>query len=526
MLFDIDADLTTTGKDICSEVAGVGRIESQRAGRIGERGFAMRAHYELDGRGIHAKVAPEQRAQCGTSQNEGAAMTVEAKPFGARRFLFRQPGERAREGVIGGIQANRPEAHVSIQACWAVHTSKGTIAVVATLTFEQARQCVLEKLRAAQPHPKVEVVGLSEGAGRVLAAPVASDRDYPALARSVRDGFAVRAADLPGDLFVIGEVRAGESFTGEVQPGEALEIMTGAPLPRGADSVVMVEHCTLSGERVTVPRTLPPGENVSPQASQAREGEVLLEAGDRLGFAEIALLATVGSKTVPVFARPQVAILATGDEIVEINETPLDYQIRNSNVESLAVQVKRAGGCPNVLPIARDLYAATRELAEHGLRFDMLLLSGGVSAGKYDIVERVLADLGAEFYFDRVLIMPGQPLVFGKARDKFFFGLPGNPASTMVTFEIFARSAVELLGGQKEAPLPLLWSKLSHDFHQKTGLTRFLPAVLSADGAQITPMSWQGSGDVPSLTRANAFMVTEPDRESWTAGDWIRVLLK
>ena len=524
MLFDIDSDLTTSGEGIGSEVAGVGRIESQCAGRIGERGFALRANYELNCRGVHAKVAPEQRAQCGASQNKGAAMTGEPKPFGARRFLFRQPGERPREVGLGGFQTNRPEVYVT--AVRSLHTSKGTIAVVATLTFEQARQCVLEKLRAAQPYPRVEVVSLSEAAGRVLASPVAADRDYPTLARSVRDGFAVRAADLPGDLFVIGEVRAGESFTGEVQPGEALEIMTGAPLPRGADSVVMVEHCTLSGERVTVPRTLTRGENVSPQASQAREGEVLLEAGARLGFAEIALLATVGSKTVPVFARPQVAILATGDEIVEINKTPLDYQIRNSNVESLAVQVKRAGGCPNVLPIAPDLYAATRELAEHGLRFDMLLLSGGVSAGKYDIVERVLADLGAEFYFDRVLIMPGQPLVFGKARDKFFFGLPGNPASTMVTFEIFARSAVQLLGGQKEVSLPLLWSKLSQDFRQKTGLTRFLPAVLSADGAEITPLTWQGSGDVPSLTRANAFLVTEPDRESWTAGDWIRVLLK
>ena len=370
------------------------------------------------------------------------------------------------------------------------------------------------------------MVGLSDAAGRVLAEPIAADRDYPTQARSVRDGFAVRAADLPGDLFVVGEVRAGETFAGEVQPGEALEIMTGAPLPRGADSVVMVEHCTLSGELVSIPRTLARGENVSPQASQARENEVLLEAGHRLGFAEIGLLAMVGAKTVPVFARPQVAILATGDEIVEVNQTPLDYQIRNSNVESLAVQVKRAGGCPNILPIARDLYQATRELTEHGLRFDMLVLSGGVSAGKYDIVERVLADLGAEFYFDRVLIMPGQPLVFGKARDKFFFGLPGNPASTMVTFEIFARSAVELLGGQKEACLPLVWTKLSQDFRQKTGLTRFLPALVSADGAQVTPMPWQGSGDVPSLARANAFLVTEPDRESWAAGDWIRVLLK
>lgn len=413
---------------------------------------------------------------------------------------------------------------------------KGTIirrynTVVATLTFEQARQCVLrqlseDQLRASRPGHEIEQVSLSEAAGRVLAEPIASDRDYPTLSRSVRDGFAVRAADLPGELFVIGEVRAGEVFAGEVQPGEALEIMTGAPLPRGADSVVMVEHCTVQGDRLTVPRTLTHGENVSPKASQARESEVLLEPGRRLGFAEIALLAMVGATHVPVYPRPRVAILATGDEIVEVNETPLDYQIRNSNVESLAVQVKRAGGCPNILPIARDLYQATRELTEHGLRLDMLLLSGGVSAGKYDIVERVLADLGAEFYFDRVLIMPGQPLVFGKARDKFFFGLPGNPASTMVTFEIFARSAVELLGGQKEASLPLVWSKLSQDFRQKTGLTRFLPAVLSADGSQITPMAWQGSGDVPSLARANAFLVTEPDRETWTAGDWIQVLLK
>ncbi len=397
---------------------------------------------------------------------------------------------------------------------------------MATLTFEQARQCVLQNLCAAHPQPKIEIVSLSDAAGRVLAEHITSDRDYPSVSRSVRDGFAVRAADLPGDLFVIGEVRAGEVFSGEIQPGEAVEIMTGAPVPRGADSVVMVEHCTVAGDRVTVPRTLAMGENVSQAASQGREGEVLLEAGHRLGFTEIALLAMVGSARVPVYARPQVAILATGDEIVEINENPLDYQVRNSNVESLAVQVKRAGGCPNILPIARDLYQATRELTEHGLRFDMLLLSGGVSAGKYDIVERVLADLGAEFYFDRVLIMPGQPLVFGKARDKFFFGLPGNPASTMVTFEIFARSAVDLLGGQKEASLPLVWSKLSQDFRQKTGLTRFLPATLSTDGAQVTPLSWQGSGDVPSLARANAFLVTDPDRESWTAGDWIRVLLK
>jgi molybdopterin molybdotransferase len=410
---------------------------------------------------------------------------------------------------------------------------------VATLSFEQARQCVLDKvrearLREANPQPSVEQVSLSEVSGRVLARPVRADRDYPALARSVRDGFAVRAADVPGDLFVIGEVRAGEAFAGQMNPGQAVEIMTGAPMPRGADAVVMVEHCTVRGDRVQVPRALAVDENVSLQASQARANAVLLEAGHRLGFADSGLLAMVGLSSVEVFARPQVAILATGDEIVEVAETPLDYQIRNSNVESLAVQVARAGGCPHLLPVARDQYDSTRELIERGLRSDMLLLSGGVSAGKYDIVERVLADLGAEFYFDRVLIMPGQPLVFGRARGKFFFGLPGNPASTMVTFEIFARSTVELLGGQTESILPLMWSRLACDFHQKPGLTRFLPATLGAglntSGGEmsptVTPLPWQGSGDVPSLSRANAFVVTEPDREDWVAGDWIRVLLK
>ncbi len=402
----------------------------------------------------------------------------------------------------------------------------GTIALVATLSFEQARASVLSTVRAASSPPAIEEVSLFDAAGRVLAEPIPADRDWPPVARSVRDGFAVRATDLPGELFVIGEVRAGESFTAEMQPGQAVEIMTGAPLPLGADTVVMIEHVTQTGDRVSVPRALACGENVSPRASQAQAGEILLEPGKRLGFADIALMASVGRPRVLVFGRPEVAVLATGDEIVEVHKTPLPYQVRNSNVESLAVQVARAGAIPRPLAVAPDLYAATRELIEHGLRFDLLLLSGGVSAGKYDLVEKVLADLGAEFFFDRVLIMPGQPVVFGSAQSKFFFGLPGNPASTMVTFEIFARAAVELLCGQREPALPFVWTRLTRDLRQKTGLTRFLPGRLSADGSSVEPVPWQGSGDVPSLARANAFLVTQPDREAWAAGDWIQVLLK
>ena len=157
---------------------------------------------------------------------------------------------------------------------------------------------------------------------------------------------------------------------------------------------------------------------------------------------------------------------------------------------------------------------STRTLIERGLGADLLLLSGGVSAGKYDIVERVLADLGARFFFDRVLIQPGQPLVFGAVKETFFFGLPGNPASTMLTFELFARAALDRLSGASQSPLPLLRAKLTRDFRHKTGLTRFLPAVLTEDGTGIAPQSWQGSGDVAALARANAFLVADADRES------------
>ena len=226
------------------------------------------------------------------------------------------------------------------------------------------------------------------------------------------------------------------------------------------------------------------------------------------------------------------AILPTGDEIVEAGEQPGAVQIRNSNAASLAVQVRRAGGVPEILPIARDNDESTRELVARGLDADLLLLSGGVSAGKYDIVERVLADGGR-----RVLLRPRTDpagaavgLRRGQLRDgeaKFFFGLPGNPASTMVTFEIFARAAIEKMQGLHAIlPCALLRASLTREFRHKPGLTRFLPARLSADGSTVEPEPWKGSGDVAALARANAFLVVDSDRESWAAGDDIRVMLK
>ncbi len=381
-------------------------------------------------------------------------------------------------------------------------------------------------VRQARRVPPVEDVVLDAAAGRVLAVDVAADRDSPAFDRSARDGYAVRAADLPGEMEVIGEVRAGERFAGAVGPGQAVEIMTGAPVPAGADAVVMVEDTRRGNGRVRIDRGAQPAQAINPRGSETAAGEIVLRAGTRLDYTGIAALAAFGRSRVPVYRVPTVAIIATGDEIVEVDETPAEFQIRNSNAHSLAAQVSRAGGAPVMLPLARDTVEHTRQMVSRGLDADLLLISGGVSAGRYDVVEKVLAGIGAEFYFDRVLIQPGQPLVFGRASGKFFFGLPGNPSSTMVTFEVFARAALELLGGQKETELVMPWARLTCEFRHRPGLTRFLPALLSADGADVTPLAWHGSGDIPALTRANAFLVADPAREVFAAGEWIRVLFK
>ena len=408
---------------------------------------------------------------------------------------------------------------------------------MATLTFPEARDTVLAAVRAARvAPPPTEEVALEAAAGRVLAEDVAADRDSPALARSVRDGYAVRAADLPGELRVVGEVRAGQRFAGSVAHGEAVEIMTGAPIPAGADAVVMVEQTRRVEGRVEIDCGAEPQQCINPQGCEAAAGETVLPAGKRMDYTHVAMLAAFGRSRVRVFCRPTVAIVSTGDEIVDVDQTPAEFQIRNSNTWSLRAQVERAGGRAHILPVARDTVEHTREAVLRGLACDLLLLSGGVSAGKYDVVERVLAELGAEIYFDRVLIQPGQPAVFGRAggtaawggrwRGGFFFGLPGNPSATMVTFEIFARAALELLSGQKEVWLPMPLARLTREFRHRPGLTRFLPAHLSEDGAEVTPVAWHGSGDVPAMTRANAYLVADPDRAEYARGELIRVLLK
>jgi molybdopterin molybdotransferase len=394
------------------------------------------------------------------------------------------------------------------------------------LAFEEARRIVIEVVRALGRRPAIEIVPLEQAHGRVLAQAVRADRDYPALRRSLRDGFAIRSADVPGVLRVRGEVRAGEEEQAALAPGEALEIMTGAPVPDGADAVVMVEHVTLEGRQVHIDRHAETGQFINERGKEAESGSVLVREGTRLDASHIATLAMTGHTSVPVAVRPSVAILATGDEIVDLQEEPGPHQIRNSNSYMLAALVSSSGGEASVLPIARDTKQDLGPLLERGLQHDMLVVSGGVSAGKYDLVKPSLRELGVEFHFERVRVQPGQPTAFGNTGVKPVFGLPGNPGSSLITYQLFTRAALELLSGEIDPLLPLLSARFEAPFRHKPGLTRFLPARLSADGQHLRHIPWQGSSDIPALAKANAFLVADHDRESWDANDSIRVMLK
>jgi molybdopterin molybdotransferase len=411
------------------------------------------------------------------------------------------------------------------------------------LSFEEARAVVED--HASRQHPKGrELLGLLDARERVLAEPIHADRDFPPFPRATRDGYAVRAADLetlPAELQIIGEIRAGGKPSSlSVEPGQAASIMTGAPVPAGADAVVMIEHTSRAGDRVHVNRRIAPDENIVAAGAEAKRGDKLVGPGVRIGYPEIALAASVGRSRVVVYARPRVAVLSTGDEVVDVDVPPGPNQIRNSNTYSLAAQIQTAGGDPVLLPIAPDEPNRLRELLIEGLDTDLLLITGGVSMGKYDLVEQQLAELRAEFFFSGAQIQPGRPVVFGRvpcgagaparegSEDKYFFGLPGNPISTMVTFELFAKPMLEALAGISARNLVFTHAKLKSEIRTKTGLKRFLPARLSGEfeHAEVELVRWQGSGDIGSVARANCYVVIPPDRERIETGEWVPVLLR
>jgi len=398
------------------------------------------------------------------------------------------------------------------------------------LSYEQARNKVIEEVGKRRGPRATAGVSVWEALGLVLAQEVKTDREYPPFDRSTRDGYAVRSKDtLPGaQLTCVGEIKAGDTVREALTAGTCLQIMTGAAVPAGADAVVMIEHTSREGDLVRFERAAQPGQNIVPRGSEAAAAQTILTTGMRLGYAELALAAQVGAVNLQCATRPRVAILSTGDEVVLIDEKPGEFQIRNSNSVSLAAQVRIAGGEPVVLGNAADRIEDLGEKIERGLKEDALVLSGGVSMGKYDLVESALKAMGAEFFFDAVAIRPGKPAVFGMCRGKPVFGLPGNPVSTMVTFELFVAPAIDLLGGAQARALPLVEARLAEALKEKTGLTHFLPACVEWNGRtpEVKALRWQGSGDIAALAKANCFLVVPADREKIEIGESVSVLLR
>ncbi len=322
--------------------------------------------------------------------------------------------------------------------------------------------------------------------------------------------------------------------------------MTGAPVPAGADAVVMLEHVEEVGSastraiRLEPSRTIRKGENIVARGAQAHKGDKLLPEGGLIGSAQIALAGSCGSTTLNVYVKPRVAILSTGDELVPIGSTPGPSQIRNSSSAMLAAMVSAAGGEPWVLPIARDTAKSLDGALVRAASADLLLITGGVSAGKFDLVEPALLRAGARFQFTGVRIQPGKPLVFAewpgsrstrlnqdKNRTKCCFGLPGNPVSSAVTFLLFAAPVVAALAGRRDLGPRFALARLTEDVKTKTGLTRFLPAACTFAGPipEVALVPWQGSGDLAAMARANCFLVVPEDADRLCANSIVRILL-
>ena len=387
----------------------------------------------------------------------------------------------------------------------------------------------------------VERVGLLNSTGRVLAESIVADQDQPAFARSTRDGFACRAAEALTHEFlpIAGATHAGQAPAGPLPVGAVWEIMTGAPVPAGADAVVMIEHVQREAERVRLlpKRSIAAGDNVVVQGAQARQGDELVSTGAVVGSAQIALAAACGFAELAVYKRPRVAILTTGDELVPVDQETGPGQIRNSNAPMLAALVAAAGGEPRVLPTAADTAEALDAALRDAMDADLLLISGGVSAGKFDLVESALARMGANFHFTGVRIQPGKPLVFGevprrKERPLPFFGLPGNPISSAATFLLFAAPVLAALAGATEVGPRFVSALLSRatDRNAKRGLARFLPGLcaFNPEGGglpQVATVPWHGSGDLPAFARSNCFVVVPEDAICLDAGTMARILM-
>lgn len=394
------------------------------------------------------------------------------------------------------------------------------------LTVDDAQAKVLEVARRAA---SVMQKATAELLGLALAEDIVSDVDLPPFRKSMMDGYAVRSKDClqPGmTLLVVEEVTAGRMPSKEIQSRQAARIMTGAPVPDGADAVVMIEQTTLAADHVTIQNNVHAGQNIQPIGKEIKNRETVIAAGTLLGPAHLALLATLGRLSVRVYPPPVVAILTTGDEIVPPDQKPQPGQIRNSNAAMLQAQCVLAKAAPRYLGIARDDRDHLRELISEGLTSDMLILSGGVSAGKLDLVPEVLGELGVTPHFHKIAMKPGKPLFFGSQAGTLVFGLPGNPVSSFVGFELFVRPAVHRFRGitpEVAAPIRL---PLPREVRHVSDRPTYHPALIQpADvGETVMPTAWQGSPDLKGLAAANALCLFPPGEHVYPAGTPVPVL--
>lgn len=379
-----------------------------------------------------------------------------------------------------------------------------------------------------------ETVSLGEARGRFLAEDVVADSDLPPFDRSQMDGYALRAADVenvPAKLKIVGESAAGRGWHHELKPGEAVRIMTGAPVPRGADSVQQVEltreldgatddetQSDRDGNKHTRTRVVEileavaHGRSIVARGNEIKAGETVLRAGEQITAASIAVLASFGYAQIKVGKRPRVAVLATGSELVAVAEKPGQDQIRDSNNYSISAYTELAGGVVERLPLAGDdTSLLKRQISEAAERSDVVVTSGGVSVGAYDFTKPALQELGAEIFFERVALRPGKPAVFARLPNgNLFFGLPGNPVSVSVTFNLFARTALLQMQGASEIELPRGTAVLAHDVKGTLERESYLPVRLtpSEDGRLLAlPLKWGGSSDFVAFAHADALAI-------------------
>lgn len=394
-------------------------------------------------------------------------------------------------------------------------------------TASEARSII----RASVQPVGTVTVSLADSLGRILAEDIIAGEDIPPFNNSAMDGFALRAGDVaqaPHTLDLIGEVAAGSVARKPVSHGQAMAIMTGAPIPEGADAVVQQEWTEPSGDaRVTVLRPVEPGHNVRAAGADISKGALVLAAGRRLRPQEAGALASLGKRFIPVYRPPAVAILATGDEIVPVESSIGKGQIRNSNAEMLAALVRENGGEPALLGIAKDDRADLTRKISQGLASDMLVTTGGVSVGKFDLVIGVLKELGVDIKFWKVNIKPGMPLVFGCHGTKPVFGLPGNPVSTMVTFLEFVKPALRKLSGSRETGSLVVRAVLEHDIAKTDGKRHFVRGVVRMNDNRWTVRSAgsQVSNVLTSLVNANCLIVLPEDTERIRAGEEVEIEL-